>query len=91
MIEEKIENESPVKSYAENGWTVEDILARFPAATPGTARMFLEKFERKIVDAMIEAGWDVIDDLGDMSMGWEKTTEDEDEAYDRAREQLETC
>jgi hypothetical protein len=76
------------KQYALNYWTIEDILARFPAATPASAHDFLAKFEHHIVDGMIDGAWEVIDALARMNMGWQRSGEDEEDAYERAQDTM---
>lgn len=50
------------KTFAETSWSPEDITERFKA-TKLEAVEFLEENEKYIVEAMIQAGWDVIDSL----------------------------
>lgn len=47
--------------YADTGWRVEDIQERKPSWTHEQCVKFLEDNEKRIEEAMISAGWDVID------------------------------
>jgi hypothetical protein len=75
-------NEKTEKQYAANHWTPTDIVARF-AVSQADAEAFLQENERRIVEGMVEGGWQVIDDLADLRH-WQRTDEDEDDAYERA-------
>ena len=47
--------------YADTGWRVDDIKERRPSWTHEQCDEFLKNIEKKIEEAVIATGWDVID------------------------------
>ena len=59
-----------MKEFAKTYWTVEDILSMWPDQfTELQASLFLEKYENKIIDAMVAAGWTAIEIIKDSENG----------------------
>lgn len=50
--------------YARVVWGAGDVRTKFPGLTEDQAKKLLARNESKIQDAMVEAGWDAIEQLG---------------------------
>jgi hypothetical protein len=48
-------------NYALVGWSVDDVLSLRPDWSDDRADEFLRKYQRQIVDLMVERGWDAIE------------------------------
>ena len=47
--------------FAQTSWDEGDIISMYPDMTKDQASLFLEKYENKIVDAMVSGGWTMIE------------------------------
>lgn len=68
--------------YARAAWTAGDVQTFFPGLTDEQAGAFLARNEGKIQDAMVEAGWAAIEQLG-VADGFTPAEDDEDEVDER--------